>query len=36
MKFKNLTLEEKLMFVTYWVGKVTLGTVIMLFIACLN
>ena len=36
MKFKNLTLEEKLMYITYMVGKVTIGTVIMFVIACLN
>lgn len=36
MKFKNLTLEEKLMYITYMTGKVTIGTVIMFVIACLN
>lgn len=36
MKFKNLTLEEKMMYITYTVGKITIGTVIMFVIACLN
>lgn len=36
MKFKNLTLEEKLMYITYMTGKVTIGFVVMFVIACLN
>lgn len=36
MKFKNLTLEEKLMYIVYMTGKITIGTVIMFVIACLN
>ncbi len=36
MKFKNLTLEEKIMYITYMVGKVTIGFVIMFVISCLN
>lgn len=36
MKFKHLTLEEKIIYITYMVGKITIGTVIMFVIACLN
>lgn len=36
MKFKNLTFEEKIMYMTYMVGKITIGTAIMFIIACLN
>lgn len=36
MKFKELTLENKCIYVTYWIGKITIGTVIMFVIACLN
>lgn len=36
MKYKNLTFEEKCMFITYWIGKFTIGAIIMFVIACLN
>lgn len=36
MKFKELTLEEKLMYVTYMTGKLTIGFITMFIIACLN
>lgn len=36
MKFKNLTLEEKLMYVTYMTGKITIGFIVTFIIACLN
>lgn len=36
MKFSQMNLEEKLMYVTYMTGKITIGTVIMFIIACLN
>lgn len=31
-----MNLEEKLMYLTYMVGKITIGTAIMFIIACLN
>ncbi len=36
MKFSQMNLEEKMMYITYTVGKITIGTVIMFVIACLN
>lgn len=36
MKFSQMNLEEKLMYLTYMVGKITIGTAIMFIIACLN
>lgn len=36
MKFKNLTLEEKMMYITYMTGKFTIGFITMFIIACLN
>lgn len=36
MKFKYLTLEEKLMYITYVTGKLTIGFITMFIIACLN
>lgn len=31
-----MNLEKKLMYLTYMVGKITIGTAIMFIIACLN
>lgn len=36
MKFKSLTLEEKTIYITYMVGKITIGFTIMFLIACLG
>ena len=36
MKFSQMNLEEKLMYITYIVGKLTIGFVVMFIIACLN
>lgn len=36
MKYKNLTFEEKCMFITYMTGKFTIGFITMFIIACLN
>lgn len=36
MKFSQMNLEEKLMYLTYMIGKITIGTAIMFIIACLN
>lgn len=36
MKFRELTLEDKCIYVTYWIGKITIGFIAMFLIACLN
>lgn len=36
MKFSQMNLEEKVMYVVYMTGKVTTGFVVMFIIACLN
>lgn len=36
MKFENLTLEEKVMYIVYMTGKFTIGFIVMLIISCLN
>lgn len=36
MKFKQMNFEEKTIYITYMVGKITIGTAIMFVIACLN
>lgn len=36
MKFSQMNLEEKMMFITYMTGKITLGFIAMFIIACLN
>lgn len=36
MKFSQMNLEEKLMYLVYMTGKITIGAVIMFIIACLN
>lgn len=36
MKFSKMNLEEKLMYVTYMTGKLTIGFITMFIIACLN
>lgn len=36
MKFNQLTFDEKCMYITYMVGKVTIIFTVLFIIACLN